>query len=144
MAILRGRLFGGGELCERPQPAEAPFAAVEIGERRAQIVGTEIGPERIDKAELRVSGFPQQEVRQSLFAAGADEQIDVGAGLAGRRGEQLAESLARGRLRGEPTGRRVRDGIARGIIDGDPQIEAMPMRRSARFDCGPQEEPGWP
>src|SRR5260370_1216120 len=82
----------------------------------------EIGPERIDETELGVGGFPQQEVRQSFFAARADQEIDVRGGLASRRGEQGAEGLAGGRLRGEPARRRLRDGITRRIVDGDLQI----------------------
>src|SRR6267154_68805 len=98
---------------------------MKFGERRAQIVGAEIGPQRIDEAELGVGGFPEQEIRQSFLAARADEEIDVAAGLAGWPGEQPSEILARGRLRGEPACRSLENGVTRRIVDGDLQMEAL-------------------
>src|ERR1700676_1718390 len=69
--------FGGRELPDAANPAEAPLATMEIRHRGAQILGAEIRPQGIDEAELGIGGFPQQKVRQSFLAARADEQIDV-------------------------------------------------------------------
>ena len=68
------RLLRSDRCC---QAAEAPLAALEIGDGRAQIVGAEIGPQRIDEAQLGVGRLPQQEVGQPLLAAGADDKVDV-------------------------------------------------------------------
>jgi hypothetical protein len=62
------------------------------------MLGAEIGPQGFDEVELRICRFPQQEVRQALFATCADEQIDIAAGFGLRRSEETAESLARGRM----------------------------------------------
>src|SRR5215471_15630417 len=72
--------------------AEAPVAAAEVGDGRGEVIRAEIRPQGVDKAELGVGGFPEQEIRQPFLAPGADEQIDVLAGAV--PGEQLAEGLA--------------------------------------------------
>ena len=95
---------------------------MEIGDRRAQVVGAEVGPQGVDEAELGVGAFPQQEIGQPLLAAGADEEIDVAAGALPR--DAAGRSLARGRRR-EPARGGAGDGVARGVVDRDPQIEAI-------------------
>ena len=69
--------FGGGELRDLVEPAEAPLAAMEFRHRGAQLVGAEVRPQGVEEAELRIGGFPQQEIRQPFLAAGADQEIDV-------------------------------------------------------------------
>src|SRR5262249_22885884 len=103
---------------QRANPAEAPLAAMEIRKRGGEIGGAEVGPQRVDETELGVRGFPEQEIGQPLFAARADEQIDVGARLAILPGEQGAEGVARGGLRTTPTRGGIEDGVARRIVDG--------------------------
>src|SRR5882672_5117269 len=116
------RSLGRGELPDAIETAEAALATVEIRDRRGQIGGVEIGPQRVDEAELSVGGLPQQEIRQPLFSARADEEIDVGAGVATAAGEQAAEGEAGWRAVSEPVCRRVGDGVARRVVDRDPQM----------------------
>ena len=47
------------------------------------------------------------------------------------RREQLAEGFARRRMLGAPAGGGMGDGVARGIVEGDPQIEALTRCRAA-------------
>ena len=69
---------------------------MEIVECGAQVVGAEVRPQRVDEAELGVGRFPEQEIRQPLFAAGADEEIDVVLSVAAVPRQQPGELLARG------------------------------------------------
>src|SRR5215467_15805595 len=97
---------------------------MKISERRAEISGAEVGPERVDEAELGVGAFPEQEVGQPLLAAGADQEIDVrNWGLTPIRNfvrnwgltpilQQAAELLARGRALLAPRRRCVGDRVA--------------------------------
>ena len=95
-SVIYGRSFGRDEWRRGGKPAETPFPAAEIGNCGAQVFGAEIGPQGFDEVELRVGGFPQQEVGEALFAAAADEQVDIAAGLALRGSEETAERLGRG------------------------------------------------
>ena len=70
---------------------------MEVGDGGAQVVGAEVGPQGVDEAELGVGAFPEEKIGQPLFAAGADEEIDVAAGALPR--EQPAEGFARWRMR---------------------------------------------
>src|SRR5262245_11016129 len=96
---------------------------MEIGERGGEVVGAEVGPQRVEKAELGVGRFPEQEIGEPFLTARTDEQIDVGARLAILPGEQGAERLARRRLRATPARGGAEDGVAGRIIDGDAQVE---------------------
>src|SRR5262245_55058275 len=108
---------------------------MKIGERQAQIGGAEVGPQHVDEAELGVGALPEQEVGEPFFAAGANEEVDVG-GLGGNWGltairnlfrnwrlpprrQQAPELLSRGRTLLAPCRRRARDRVARRIVDGD-------------------------
>src|SRR5206468_8558311 len=93
----RGR--GGFSYGLLAEAAEAPLAAAEILQRASEIGAVEVGPHLRGEDELGVGALPQQEVRESLLAAGADQQVDVG--------QQLA----------------VRDGGAGRVVDGDAQGE---------------------
>src|SRR5580704_3768225 len=90
-SMINGRSLGRDERRRGGKPAETPFPAAEIGDCCAQVFGAKIGPQRFDEVELRVGRFPQQEVGEALFAAGADEQVDIAARLALRRREEMAE-----------------------------------------------------
>src|SRR5262245_32387120 len=59
------------------ESAEAPRRAVEARNGALEIRGAELGPRRLDEAQLRVRALPQQEVAESLLAAGADHQIGL-------------------------------------------------------------------
>src|SRR5712675_1090146 len=105
---------------------------MKISKRRAQFVGAKVRPQRVEEAELGVGCFPEQKVRQPLLAAGANEEIDVVCAAARAR-QQAGELLARRRPLEAPCRRRVGDGVARRIVDCDPQMEtrAAAERRSA-------------
>src|SRR5262245_33940654 len=72
-----GRLFSRDQLRRLGQTAEAPVAPPELGNRCAQAVGVEVGPQRVDEAELGVGRLPEKKVRKTLLAAGADQEVDV-------------------------------------------------------------------
>ncbi len=106
------------------EAAEAALAAMEIGDRGAQIVGAEVGPQRVDEAELGVGRLPQQEIGQPLFAAGADEEIDVVLALPHRACQQPARTPRATAARSPRQARgRVGDGVARRVVDRDPQMQ---------------------
>ena len=46
-------------------------------ERLGEIVGLEFRPHPLGEMQFGVGAFPEQEVRQPLLAAGADDEIDV-------------------------------------------------------------------
>ena len=74
-----------------PGAAEAAVAAPEIPQRRAEVVGIELGPHAGGEEQLRIGAFPEQEIAQPLFSAGADEKID---GMGGS--ERFLEALPGG------------------------------------------------
>ena len=63
-------LFGGF--------AESPFAVLIVGNGAVQLFGREIGPEDFGEVEFAVGALPEQEVAQSEFTAGSDEEFGVG------------------------------------------------------------------
>ena len=54
---------------------EAPFPSAELLLRGIEISLIKLGPHAIGKQKFRVGRFPEQEVRQSLLSASADQQI---------------------------------------------------------------------
>ena len=62
----------GDRSAETAVPRRVDFAGMP------QMPPVEIGPERVEKDKLRVSGLPEQEIRQPLLARGTDPQVDVG------------------------------------------------------------------
>src|SRR6185369_7288803 len=120
---MNSGLFGGSKLRGAANAPEAALAAMEIDECYAQIVGAEVRPQRVEEAELGVGRFPEQEIRQPLFAAGANEKIDVLLSVAAVACQQTGEFLTRRRPLEAPGCCRVGDGVARRIIDRDPQMQ---------------------
>ena len=127
-----GRCCGAVE--RQRQPAVAAVALGEGGQRVGEVVAVEVGPQPLGEVELGVGAFPQQEVRQPLLAAGADQQVDVEWRVTA--GEQPSDTLAR-----QVGGLRCRDGIdefvTSGIVNGDAHVQAI-TRRSRSFrslDC---------
>ena len=57
--------------------AEAPLALPIPIDRGVERGGVEIGPQHVGEIELGVGELPQQEVRDPLLAAGADEQVGL-------------------------------------------------------------------
>jgi hypothetical protein len=70
-----------------------------------QLRRAEVRPHPVGEPQLGVRALPQQKVREPLLAAGANEQVDVG--------EQRTRT----------------DRGARRVVDGNPQLEARPVRR---------------
>src|SRR5271157_6189772 len=92
---------------------EAALAAVEFADGGPEVGAVEIGPHAAGEDQLGVGAFPQQEVAETLLAAGADEEID-------RRAERSVEGFTGelGRMAGGGE-----DGVAAGVVDGDTQAE---------------------
>src|SRR3954471_2464353 len=57
--------------------AEPPFTSFEGAERRRELPQVEIRPQRVAHEDLRVRQVPQQEIADSMIAAGTDEQIGI-------------------------------------------------------------------
>ena len=57
--------------------AEAPTARGELADRHLQLLASEVGPEHIGEAVLRVGGVPEQEVGDALLTGGADHEIRI-------------------------------------------------------------------
>src|SRR5215203_6009484 len=77
----------------RPEP---PLPAAEVAHGVGQVGAAEVGPHAVGEDQLGVGALPEQEVREPLLAAGADQQVHVGGGTAvvGRIGEQAREGFA--------------------------------------------------
>ena len=96
--------------------------------RRRSAAGVEIRPEQVGEIELGVGELPQQEVRNPLLAAGADEE--VGLRRVGHREERLDRLgtqaglvVQRLGIEREVAARRLRDVPAPAVIRGDRQRE---------------------
>ena len=107
-----GALGRAGELCQpafgvaedglgRREGTEAAGAAAEISKEAGEVGWVEVGPEDWGEEKFGVGGFPEEEIGESLFAAGADEEVDG-------RADFVAE-----------------DGVATGIIDRQAEVEAL-------------------
>ena len=86
----------------RDKSAEAALAGAEIRNCGAQMLGAEVRPHGVGEEQFGVGALPQQEVREPLFAAGADQQVDVAAGAVALEREQVSECAAPGRVVAEP------------------------------------------
>src|SRR5581483_2565743 len=59
--------------------AAEPTAPPGVGEERlAELIGAEVGPQRLHEDELGVRQLPEQEVRDPKLAGCPDEQVGVG------------------------------------------------------------------
>src|SRR5687767_744402 len=70
--LVRGALHGG----LGGYSTEASIARLERLDRGVEVGVGPVGPETVREVELRVCGAPEQEVRDPLLAAGADQQVD--------------------------------------------------------------------
>jgi hypothetical protein len=50
---------------------------MEIGDRRFEIRGAEVGPETRRENQLGIRALPEQKIAQSLLPAGANQEIHV-------------------------------------------------------------------
>src|ERR1700752_1426047 len=71
------RGLGGNFVAWRNSP-ETPLPSRVLPERLSELLFVKIGPHAVEKEELRIRAFPQEEVTETLLAPGPDEQIDLG------------------------------------------------------------------
>src|SRR5262245_30298761 len=109
--VRRAHHRPGGTRTVGAQAAEPPFATVKVGDGSAQVLGAEVGPEYVEEIQLGIGRLPQQEVGQPLFAAGADEEIDVRLNTGAGRRQEPPKRCARGGVCKRPT----HDGVGNGI-----------------------------
>ena len=109
------------------------LALAEVGDGAGKVGAVEVRPHALGEPQFGESAFPEQEVRQALVAAGADQQIDIGGFVIARAGlgDQTAE--AAGVL--VPARRGGLDRLARGIVDGDADMQPSAVGRR-RLDPG--------
>ena len=111
---------------ELPSPPKRRSRQWNSPTARLQVVDAEFGPHPVGEPELGVGAFPQQEIRQPLFPAGADQQIDLRRAVVvlARLGDEAAERAGR-RRGGAEHARGVDDGLARGVVERDPEPELL-------------------
>src|SRR6266511_2502948 len=102
--------------------AETPGSASELEERRVERLRPEIGPQDVAGVELRVGGLPDEEVRQSLLAAGSDHEVRI---WLARRVESARDRGLIDLVGGDPTRCQTAKGVhelgAAGVVEGDVQ-----------------------
>src|SRR5215211_3201012 len=106
--------------------APAPGPGPEGFEGAHELLGGEVGPERVRHVELGVGYLPEQEVRDAQLAAGPDHQVDLrhvgGVEVAGEG--SLVDFLRRETICDYPSGG-VHDLRASSIIERDVNLEAV-------------------
>ena len=113
----------------RPVPLACPEPSLPrrvLGERPLQLVAVEVRPQPVGEVELRVGGLPEQEVRQALLAAGADDELGIAASRA-RRGGGGTPPPRRPRTRSAAS----QDLGAPAVVEGDEQRPVAVCARSA-------------
>src|SRR3977135_849980 len=63
---------------EARSATEAARATGKLQQRGVEGVGAEVRPQDVAPVELRVGRLPDQEIREALLAAGADDEVRVG------------------------------------------------------------------
>ena len=121
-----GRRHGSG------QSAKAAIAVSESGNRIGQFVAGEVGPQGLCEPQFGIGAFPQQEIRQALFAAGANEQVNVAITRSG--GQGIRECISGKRAAPDRCGGGFQQGVAAGKIDCQACIEHAAASRNC-FDC---------
>src|ERR671921_2278014 len=86
--------------------APAPRPGPERREGPQELIGGEVGPQRIRHVELGVGYLPEQEVRDAQLAAGTDHQVDLGyvGGVEVIGERRLVDILRRETVRQDPSG----------------------------------------
>src|SRR3989338_9652713 len=100
----------------RRQAPETPLALAEVLERRLELGHGKVRPQGRREVKLGVGALPQEEVAQAQLAAGADEEVNVG-GVAGDEPGEVGRRVA------VEAARRLEDGLAAGVVDGQGQGE---------------------
>ena len=142
----------------RPEGAHRPpnrrSRAANAAERCPQVVGAEVGPERVGEDELGVRRLPEHEVRDPELARRADQQVDLGqvGGVEPRRDRRLVD-LVRGEAVVDAAPRRLDELGPAAVVERDPEAERVEIRGLALELChplaqvagdavAPAEEPG--
>jgi hypothetical protein len=105
------------------QAASGSFALFKFFQHAAKIFGREIRPSLGKEAQFGEGAFPQQKIGEALFAAGANQEIDVSGAAALDFGEDVAECFAGEAGDFVKLGGGLEDGVARGIINGQAEME---------------------
>src|SRR6187431_1130768 len=92
-SLLERSACGGDRRSRIAESAEAPLTAGKFADRALQIVDAEFGPHPVGEPELGVGALPQKKVRQPLFPAGPDQQVDLRRAVVvlARLGDEAAE-----------------------------------------------------
>src|SRR5712692_6931206 len=67
--------------CGIRDAAEASLASAKLCNRQVKILGAEFRPHARSEDQLGVGALPKEKIAESLFAAGADEQIHIGSAV---------------------------------------------------------------
>src|SRR5262245_20398317 len=132
--------------------AEAPRSLLELGHRLIEIARSEVRPEHGRHQELRVRDLPQEKVRDSHLATGADQEIGIGniggvespaqlflgdvlglqlssLDLPGQRTERVQELVAAAVVEGHQHGQPgVIPGLVHDVVDAAPDARRHPAR----------------
>src|SRR5688500_5086071 len=126
----RKRRIGGlrARALTRRSGEDASVSAIARGERLdggSEIGLREVGPEHVGEVKLRVGRLPQKEITQSLFPAGANQQVDVTRTPRGMHALEHGslEGLARWRYFPGHSPGRGEQRPAGGIVDRDAEME---------------------
>jgi hypothetical protein len=135
-AALKG--FGSELRARRPSAssrrwdgAEPTLSGMKLLHRVLEVGGREVGPAPVREIKLGVSTLPEEEVAQTLFASGADEEVDIPhlarpvIHVAHRARKILSSYLSDAT---EPV-HRPHHRVARRIINGNPEIEPRTVTR---------------
>jgi hypothetical protein len=106
--------------------AETPLPSRVLLERLSELRFVKIGPHAVEKEELRIRAFPQEEVTEAPLAPGPDEQIDLGRHRIrmihrGQLPQILATLIGRRRTK---TAARLGDAVSGRIVDREAQVHA--------------------
>jgi len=94
MSAGPGRRLDGDRARHRSEPS---LPAMELAHGLGEVALLEVRPHAVGEDQLGVGALPEQEVRESLLAAGTDQQIDVRhrpAVVVRRIGEEPREDFA--------------------------------------------------
>src|SRR5215203_7565735 len=109
--------------------APAPGPGPERLEGPQELIGREVGPQRIRHVELGVGYLPEQEVRDAQLAAGTDHQVDLGyVGGVEVTGEGHLVDVLRGETVCDYPAGGVHDLGASSVVERDVDVEAVVAR----------------
>ena len=109
------------------------MSAGELEQRGVEGVRPEVRPEGVAGVELGVGGLPDEEVREALLAAGADDEVRVGqAGRVERAADRRLVDLGRRDAAGGKLPDRIDDLGPPGVVERD--VEEQPLATGCRVE----------